>query len=220
MEVDLVSNVRPGAKLARLRAAAKQRMLTVELTLAEYVALTEDARCHYCGARLPESGHGLDRKDSDLGYSRGNVVMACDACNRIKSDVFTYDQMIEVGNLLRTWRTEGRWSDPQRKDGKRPGGRPLKGDLRREIEEWNARWAGDESLRLAFGSRSDGPGGSSVVREGGGAYTVERLGAQLANEVNNARTSLVRGPGGPYRLQTDWARLGPARDVIAGAGLA
>src|SRR5688572_23027032 len=77
-----------------------------------------------------------------------------------------------------------------------------------------------ESLHLAFGSRSNGSGGSSVVREGGGAYTVERLGAQLANEVNNVRTSLVRGPGRPYRLQTDWARRGPARDVIGGAGLA
>ena len=220
MGADMASNVRPGAKLARLRLAAKQRNLQVELTLAEYVALTEAGRCHYCDGGLPESGHGLDRKDANRGYSRGNVVMACDACNRIKSEVFTYDQMIEVGNLLRTWRSEGRWNDPQRKDGKRPGGRPLKGDLRREIEEWNERWARDESLRLAFGPRSDGPGGSSVVREGGGAYTLERLGAQLADEVNNARTSPVRGPGRPYRLQTDWARLGPARGVTGDAGLA
>ena len=219
LEVDVVSNVRPGAKLARLRAGAKQRNLTVQLTLAEYVELTEGGRCHYCDGPLPESGHGLDRKNTDLGYSRFNVVMACDACNRIKGDVFSYAQMMEIGGLLRAWRAQGLWNDPQRKDGKRPGGRPLKGDLRREIEEWNARWAGDESLHLAFGSRSDGPGGSSVVREGGGAYTVERFGAQLANEVNDVRTSLVRGPRGPYRLQTDRARRGPARDVIAAAGL-
>lgn len=200
MKADLVSNIRPGAKLARLRSAARQRNLQVDLTLAQYVALTKDGRCHYCDARLPEAGHGLDRKNAALGYSSGNVVMACDACNRIKSEVFTYDQMVEIGNLLRTWRSEGRWSDPQRKDGRRPGGRPLKGDLRREIEEWNARRAIDESSRLAFGSRSDEPGGSSIVREGGSAYTLERLGAQLANEVNNARTSRVGGPGGPHGL--------------------
>src|SRR5688572_11939135 len=81
MEADVVSNVRPGAKLARLRAGAKQRNLAVQLTLAEYVELTEGGRCHYCDGPLPESGHGLDRKNTDLGYSRGNVVMACDACN-------------------------------------------------------------------------------------------------------------------------------------------
>lgn len=148
------------------------------------------------------------------------IVLACDACNRIKSDVFTYDQMIEVGNLLRRWRIEGRWKDPQRKDGKRPGGRPLKGDLRQEIEEWNARWAGDDSLRLAFGSGSDGPNGSGIVREGGSAYTVERLGAQFTNEANNTRTTLVGRPRGPYWLEADRARRHGLPLDVMGGGLA
>lgn len=216
-EPDLVSNVRPGAKLARLRSGAKQRNLTVQLTLAEYVELTEAAKCHYCDGRLPETGHGLDRKNADLGYSRGNVVMACDACNRIKGDVFSYAQMKVIGNLLRTWRAEGHWNDPQRKDGKRPGGRPVKGDLRREIDEWNARWASraGTSLCLAFGPGGDGLGGTDVLREGFVTYAVQRLGTQLANEANNARAALVRGTGGPYRLQTDRARFGSSGDVVA-----
>jgi hypothetical protein len=192
------------------------------LTLAEYVELTAGARCHYCDGRLPETGHGLDRKNTALGYSRGNVVMACDACNRIKGDVFSYAQMMEIGTLLRAWRAKDLWKDPQRKDGKRPGGRPLKGDLRSDIEEWNARWPSREatSLCLAFGPSGDSPGGASVVRESFSTYAVDRLGAQLANEVDNPRTSLMHGPRGPYGFQTDGACLVPTRDVKFGADVA
>lgn len=133
MKAELVSNIRPGAKFARLRRAAKQRRLEVELTLAEYSGLLREGSCHYCGAQLPETGHGIDRKDSSVGYTLGNVVLACDACNRIKGDIFTYDHMVKIGNLLRVWRADGRWNDPQRKDRRRFGGRPVKGDLRGEI---------------------------------------------------------------------------------------
>lgn len=203
MEADVVSNVRPGAKLARLRSGAKQRNLTVQLTLAEYVELTEGGRCHYCDGRLPECGHGLDRKNTDLGYSRGNVVMACDACNRIKGDVFSYAQMMEIGSLLRAWRAKGLWNDPQRKDGKRPGGRPLKGDLRREINEWNARWASREgsSLCLAFGPGPDGPGGADVVRERFSTYAVEHWQAKLADQLDGRRASVVGRSRRPGRLE-------------------
>jgi len=203
MEADLVSNVRPGAKLARLRSGAKQRQLTVQLTLADYVELTEGGRCHYCDGRLPESGHGLDRKNTDLGYSRRNVVMACDACNRIKSDVFSYAQMLEIGNLLRAWRAQGLWNDPQRKDAKRPGGRPIKGDLRREIDEWNAKWAprDDTSLGLAFGPGLVGPGGADVLRESFSTYAVKHWQAKLPDQLHGRRASVVGRSRRPGRLK-------------------
>ena len=86
---------------------------------------TCSGRCHNCDAALPATGHGVDRKDSSVGYTLENVVLACDACSRIKADLFTYDQMLEIGSLLWRWRAEGRWKDPQRKDGRRFGGRPL-----------------------------------------------------------------------------------------------
>ena len=140
MDADVRGNVRPGARFARLRLAAKERGFEVALTLEQYKVLIRDAECHYCGAALPPTGHGVDRKDSSLGYLLENIVLACDACNRIKGDIFGYDQMLEIGGLLKRWRAEGRWTDPQRKDRLRFGGRPPKGDLRAEIQAWNERW--------------------------------------------------------------------------------
>lgn len=199
-EVDLISNVRPGAKLARLRAAAKQRGLEVELTLEEYTKLIDIGRCHYCGARPPDTGHGIDRKDPLLGYTLRNVVVACDACNRIKADLFSCDQMLEIGNLLRRWRAEGRWKDPQRKDGRRFGGRPSKGDLRREIEEWNERWLS------ASGATT--PDGTGLVREHGAPYAVEHGRPELLDERKDDLATLVARRWASHRPKADWADVG------------
>src|SRR5437867_3443139 len=136
-ENDHSSNISPSAKLARLRLSAKQRGLEVTLTRTDYEALLARNSCTYCGAAPPESGHGVDRKDARRAYTPDNVVLACDACNRIKADIFSFEQMLEIGGLLRRWRTEGRWSDPRRKDGRDWGGRPVLGNLRQEIEAWN-----------------------------------------------------------------------------------
>ena len=149
-EVDLSANLRPGAKLARLRREARLRGVEVTLTRGEYEALLLPGLCTYCGAALPTSGHAVDRVDSTLGYTRTNVVAACDTCNRVKADIFTFQQMTEIGQLLRRWRAEGRWSDPARR---RPGGRPRLGDLRQEIETWNNERA---QRRLALGERGSG----------------------------------------------------------------
>lgn len=137
--------------------------MEVDLSLDEYRAVIAAARCHYCDGSLPESGHGLDRVSAAQGYTRRNVVAACDACNRIKSDVFSYDQMVEIGALLQRWRQEGRWRDPKRKDGRNAGGRPLMGNLRAEIEEWNARWP-------VAGLLASSPGGPDRVGESRARY--------------------------------------------------
>lgn len=70
---------------------------------------TQPKNCIYCG--LPEEkikkvhGGHLDRVlrltidciDNDLGYAKGNLVLACNRCNLIKSNVFTYEEMLEIG---------------------------------------------------------------------------------------------------------------------------
>jgi len=159
-EVDHSASLLPGAKLARLRLAAKQRGLEVQLTLPEYERLLEHTVCAYCGAGPPKSGHGLDRKDNARGYALDNVVVACDACNRVKSDIFSFEQMMEIGRLLRGWRRQGTWHDPQRSDGRKPGGRPPVGDLRQEIEEWNRRLGEGNDSALLGSSGSVGDFGS------------------------------------------------------------
>ena len=209
--MDVLANVRPGARLARLRLSAKQRGLAVELTLEQYTELIANSQCHYCGAAPPGTGHGIDRMDHRVGYILANVVVACDACNRIKGDVFSYEQMREIGSLLRVWRSEGRWKDPQRRDARRFGGRPIKGDLRREIEAWNRRWLGEasgESLRLPFGIGPDFGDGSDIVRERLGAYAVHARRAELPEELDDSRASAMGSVLAGSSLQTDRAFAG------------
>lgn len=65
--------------------------------------------CHYCEIseenaplmRKYFGAHGIqlsiDCKDNLLGYVLGNMVLACDRCNFIKSNIFTYDEMLVIG---------------------------------------------------------------------------------------------------------------------------
>ncbi len=63
--------------------------------------------CVYCG--VPEKRLGwyknqkrlsIDRKDSSLLYKKDNLVLACLACNRVKSDVFSFDEMKKLAELF------------------------------------------------------------------------------------------------------------------------
>jgi len=74
---------------------------------------TED-KCAYCGipAKYLENVYGLrkklrtgslsvDRKDNKQPYSLGNIVKACWQCNTTKSDTFSFEEMKEIGTLIR-----------------------------------------------------------------------------------------------------------------------
>ena len=55
--------------------------------------------CDYCGESLPESGSGLDRKDSSLHYTIDNVVPCCTRCNKMKNQYLSYDEMKLIWKL-------------------------------------------------------------------------------------------------------------------------
>jgi hypothetical protein len=78
--------------------------------------------CSYCGIseqafnslkRRNTRGYhvqclGVDRADSSAGYSPTNARIACLICNRIKSDIFTADEMAVVGRGISTiWSKRG-----------------------------------------------------------------------------------------------------------------
>ena len=93
-----------------LRGMAKGRT-SVELSYEDYLSFTSTVECHYCSATIGwephgtfSDGHHLDRKNNTLGYSKENCVVCCGTCNRVKSDVFTYEQFLVIGNLIRSWR--------------------------------------------------------------------------------------------------------------------
>jgi hypothetical protein len=92
--------------LTRLRANV--RGLEVDLPEEEFVEWysAQNRACHYCGVReehVPEWSSStrkrsleIDRRDNNRGYVLGNLVLACATCNRMKSDLFTEDEMRRI----------------------------------------------------------------------------------------------------------------------------
>lgn len=87
-------------RFSQAKSIAKQRGLCFDFTVEQYVAVRSQP-CRYCGFPLPETGIGLDRKDSNIGYTIDNTVPCCMECNSCKTDVFTYDEMLEIGHAIR-----------------------------------------------------------------------------------------------------------------------
>lgn len=86
----------------------------VEITYEQFLELTKQRECHYCGAAVAwqeyrhhgEGGTGsnLDRKDSAGPYSMENVVVCCGRCNYAKNKHFTYEEWKALGDVIRGWR--------------------------------------------------------------------------------------------------------------------
>lgn len=47
----------------------------------------------------------IDCANNDIGYVSGNLVLACDLCNYVKGNVFSFDEMREIGQkyLKKKW---------------------------------------------------------------------------------------------------------------------
>lgn len=79
--------------------SARRRKIPFTLTFKQYEALRSQP-CTYCGTALSPTGYGLDRIDHNGGYMLGNVVPCCEHCNRIKADVFTFEEMKLLGVVV------------------------------------------------------------------------------------------------------------------------
>ena len=68
--------------------------------------IINNPECHYCGKPLEyhkhsknwgvnlSRAHQLDRKNNHEGYTYENTVTCCWTCNRLKSDVYTYEEFM------------------------------------------------------------------------------------------------------------------------------
>jgi len=88
---------------------AKHKKLEI-LTYEEFIPFTTVKNCHYCDEslvwikyRISQLGQAvnLDRKDSNSGYIKENVVPCCCRCNRAKLNHFTYDEWVKIGAFIR-----------------------------------------------------------------------------------------------------------------------
>ena len=43
----------------------------------------------------------IDRKDNNKPYQKGNLALACPLCNFVKGSYFTYEEMLELGKVIR-----------------------------------------------------------------------------------------------------------------------
>ena len=72
--------------------------------LCEYCHLPGDTTTYYRieGFRMGRRGFSLevDRKDAKGQYSPENCVLACYPCNNAKSDVFSYEEFLEIGDAI------------------------------------------------------------------------------------------------------------------------
>jgi hypothetical protein len=59
--------------------------------------------CHYC---QKEKSSGIDRKDSNLGYTQENLVTCCEKCNNLLSDI-PYLAKVELINGLTSINKKG-----------------------------------------------------------------------------------------------------------------
>jgi hypothetical protein len=86
----------------------------IDLSYDEFMDLIKDKKCHYCNKKLEFSPHTrdknsnytsrayqLDRKDNTKGYVKDNLVTCCWDCNRIKSDIYTYEEFIIIAEALK-----------------------------------------------------------------------------------------------------------------------
>lgn len=87
------SSVRDGwAATAR---SARRRGYEFNLSLEDYSALVARP-CAYGGAARPKVTIGVDRKDNGNGYIAGNCIPCCPRHNQIKTEVFSYEDMLDI----------------------------------------------------------------------------------------------------------------------------
>lgn len=90
-----------GHRFSAAKFKAKARGLSWVLDYDQYAGLLAK-RCEYCRCRTNDTGVGLDRLDSAIGYELLNVVSCCWPCNMAKNAIFTPDEMrAEIGPAIR-----------------------------------------------------------------------------------------------------------------------
>lgn len=92
--------------LTRIKNQAKKRNVDCSITLEEVLFLRSLKSCTYCGIELnwKYSGTNLDRKNPLEPYSFENVTVSCFPCNKVKSNILTFDEMRIAMAAIRAFR--------------------------------------------------------------------------------------------------------------------
>ena len=80
-----------------IKSSARLRGIPFKLTLEQYSEIVS-LPCAYANGDIDNLKISVDRKDNYVGYVYENCLPCCMKHNTIKSDVFTYEQMIDLVN--------------------------------------------------------------------------------------------------------------------------
>jgi hypothetical protein len=89
-------NETPAARYQVAKQSAKRRGYTFYLSKEEYLQITVDKKCHYCGSDLSKTGSGLDRMNNEPYYRTENSVPCCKICNTSFMDFYTYNEKLII----------------------------------------------------------------------------------------------------------------------------
>lgn len=92
----------PKQRWHQFRRAAVFRQKTFNVSYEQFLILIK-MPCHYCNNELgknSETGSGIDRLDNNIGYEPNNIVSCCTFCNKLKSNIFTEEEMKAVVNAI------------------------------------------------------------------------------------------------------------------------
>lgn len=82
-----------GVKYSHLKSASKKRGFFTTISLEQYEELIKNRTCYYCDFDYSQNtGHSLNRIDSDKEYTIDNVKPCCGTCNTIMMD-FTLEEL-------------------------------------------------------------------------------------------------------------------------------
>lgn len=109
---------RPYESLYNTFVAKASKRYPVQITYDDFLSFTAVTQCHYCDGPIswlqfqtrPRNrkskgqSYNLDRKNNSLPYTVENVVVCCARCNLAKNKSFTYDEWLQLGNLIKSWR--------------------------------------------------------------------------------------------------------------------
>lgn len=101
----------------KMQRTAQRNKHTFHLSFKAFLEFVKITRCHYCNAfiqwfaRSKKNStrvltYNLDRKDNTKGYTKSNLVVCCKRCNYTKGDRFTYEEFVQIGNTIRTFKGE------------------------------------------------------------------------------------------------------------------
>lgn len=96
-------NKSPHTRYMHYKNSAKKRDHNFTLSEIDFIKITEQP-CIYCGEYSDTYNgvpfNGVDRIDSNLGYSMNNCVPCCTTCNRMKLDLNVYNWMSKMKQII------------------------------------------------------------------------------------------------------------------------